>query len=64
MGERLLLPISEAPWQVGLGRSKFYEYVASGEIEVLKVGRRTLVPQASLLAFVERLRAAQSTPAA
>ncbi len=64
MGERLLLPISEAHWQVGLGRSKFYEYVASGEIETVKVGRRTLVPQASLLAFVERLRAAQPTSAA
>jgi excisionase family DNA binding protein len=54
--ERLLLPIAEAHWQVGLGRSKFYEYVASGEIETVKVGRRTLVPQDGLRAFVDRLR--------
>ncbi len=30
MAERLLLPITEAHWQVGVGRSKFYEYVAAG----------------------------------
>ncbi|NAZ74940.1 helix-turn-helix domain-containing protein [Kineococcus sp. T13] len=56
MSERLLLPIPEASWQVGLGRSKFYEFIASGDIETVKVGRRTLVPQESLRAFVERLR--------
>lgn len=61
MSERLLLPINEAYWQVGLGRSKFYEYVASGEIEVVKVSRRTLVPQASLRDFVDRLRQATAT---
>lgn len=58
MSERLLVPVSEAHWLVGLGRSKFYEYVAAGEIEIVKVGRRTLVPQESLRAFVERLRGA------
>ena len=60
--ERLLLPIAEAQWQVGLGRSKFYEYVLSGQIETVKVGRRTLVPQDSLRAFVHALRASRSTP--
>ncbi len=60
MTERLLLPIPEAHWQVGVGRSKFYEYVAAGEIEIVKVGRRTLVPQESLRAFVDRLRASQT----
>ncbi len=63
MTERLLLPIPEAHWQVGVGRSKFYEYVAAGEIEIVKVGRRTLVPQESLRAFVDRLRASQTDPA-
>lgn len=62
MQDRLLVPINEAHWQVGVGRSKFYEYVASGDIEVVKVGRRTLVPQASLQTFVDRLRAAQAGP--
>ncbi len=58
MAERLLLPIPEACWQVGLGRSKFYEHVAAGDIETIKIGRRTLVPQESLQAFVQRLRSA------
>jgi excisionase family DNA binding protein len=59
VSERLLVPVSEAHWLVGLGRSKFYEYVAAGEIEIIKIGRRTLVPQESLRAFVERLRGAE-----
>lgn len=61
MTERLLIPVPEAYWQVSLGRTKFYEYVAAGDIEVVKVGRRTLVPQASLAAFVERLRESSSS---
>lgn len=67
MAERLLHPMPEAIWSSGLGRSKFYELIAAGEIEVVKVGRRTLVPDASLRAFVERLRRGEvhaSSPAA
>lgn len=54
---RLLHPIPEAYRQLGIGRTTFFELVAAGEIEVVKIGRRTLVPQASLRDFVERLRA-------
>lgn len=41
---------------IGLGRSKFYELVQDGEIEVIKVGRTTLVVVASLYAFVASRR--------
>jgi excisionase family DNA binding protein len=57
MSQRLLHPLPEAIWQSGIGRSKFYELVAEGQIEVVKIGRRTLVPDDSLRAFVARLRA-------
>lgn len=56
-GQQLLIPVPEAHAQwLGIGRSKFYELVAAGDIEVVKVGSRTLVPTASLERFVERLR--------
>ncbi|MEW1959956.1 helix-turn-helix domain-containing protein [Kineococcus sp. NPDC059986] len=56
MEEALLLSIEQSARQLGLGRTQLYELVAAGDIEVVKVGRRTLVPQASLRSFVEMLR--------
>lgn len=59
---RLLHPIPDARAVIGgIGRSKFYELVAAGEIEVVHVGRRTLVPDEALTAYVARLRAASGT---
>ncbi|WP_328295784.1 helix-turn-helix domain-containing protein [Kineococcus sp. NBC_00420] len=56
MTEPLLLSVQEAHRQLGLGRSKLYEFITAGDIETVKVGRRTLVPMESLQAFVEKLR--------
>ena len=54
------LPISvripEACRLTGIGRSKLYELIAAGEIEIVKVGTITLVPVTSLRRFVERCR--------
>lgn len=36
----------------GIGRSKLYELIQEGEIEVIKIGAMTLVPVASLEAFI------------
>lgn len=63
MSQRLLHPLPDAIWSSGLGRSKFYELIAAGEIEVVKVGRRTLVPDESLRTFVDRLRRGEVTSA-
>jgi excisionase family DNA binding protein len=38
----------------GIGRSKLYELIAAGEIEIIKVGTITLVPMASLTRFLDR----------
>jgi excisionase family DNA binding protein len=38
-----------------IGRTKFYELVASGEIPVRKIGKKTLVTAADLQDWVERL---------
>lgn len=49
----LTIPIPEACRLIGIGRSKFYELVASGEIPAVRLGRRTLIPLDALRAFIE-----------
>ncbi len=61
---RWLLGIPEACAGLGVGRSTLYELAARGEIEIVRVGRRALVPVASIESYVERLRASDGVPAA
>ena len=48
--------IAEATRLTGIGRSKLYELMASGDLETVKVGRCTLIPMDSLCALIERGR--------
>lgn len=48
--------IRDACRMTGIGRSKFYELIADGEIEIVKVGAITLVPIAALQGLLERNR--------
>jgi excisionase family DNA binding protein len=50
----LTVRIPEACRLTGIGRSKLYELIAAGEIEVVKVGAITLVPVSSLTSFLRR----------
>jgi excisionase family DNA binding protein len=50
----LAVRIREACRLTGIGRSKLYELIAAGEIEVVKVGAITLVPVSSLTSFLRR----------
>lgn len=50
----LTVRIREACRLTGIGRSKLYELIAAGEIEVIKIGTITLVPLASLSNFLRR----------
>ena len=54
--EPISVRIREACRLTGIGRSKFYELVARGDIEVIKVGAITLVPFAGLREFIDRGR--------
>ncbi len=54
----LLLTIDDACEQTRLGRTKIYQLIADGQIEIVKVGRRTLVPFDSLVAWLSKLREA------
>lgn len=52
----LLLSIEEAARALRLGRSKTYELIAAGELEVVHIGRCARVPLDAAEAYVERLR--------
>lgn len=55
---RLTVRIPTAAQMLGIGRSKLYELMGAGEIEVIKIGKATLIVAESLQRFVERQRAA------
>ena len=51
----LLVSIPQAMRMTGLGRSKIYQKMDSGEIESVKVDSRRLIPVDAVVRFVERL---------
>lgn len=52
--EPLTVRIPMAIQLTGIGRSKLYELIKSGDVETVKVGSATLVTMASLRRLVER----------
>ena len=44
--------IPQAIAMIGLSRSKLYEFIKAGDIEVIKIGRSTLIPVESLVQFI------------
>jgi excisionase family DNA binding protein len=60
VGQEPPLPITvrvrEACRLTGIGRSKLYELIAAGEIEIVKVGSMTLIPRAALQRFLDQRR--------
>ena len=46
--------VRDACRMTGIGRSKLCLLIEEGEIEIIKVGSMTLIPVASLEAFLER----------
>ena len=59
---RLLLRIPEVMSTLGLGRTKVYELIATGELPVVRVGRAVRVSRTSLEKWVET-RQQQDSPA-
>ena len=56
-----LPPTARVNWRIndfcrahGIGRSLFYQEVQRGEIKIMKVGKRTLVPDSEARAWQER----------
>ncbi|MFF0240573.1 excisionase family DNA-binding protein [Rhodococcus pyridinivorans] len=41
--------------RLGVGRSKVFELLASGELRSVRIGRTRLIPESALVEFIERL---------
>ena len=50
---KLAYSITEAANAISIGRSKLYELIAEGRIETRKIGKRTVIPAASLHRLLE-----------
>jgi len=53
--DQLLLTIPECCRAAAIGRTKLYELIASGEIPIRKVGRKSLIAASDLRSWVDRL---------
>ena len=53
---QLSFTIQEAVQATGIGRTKLYEYINSGELEAKKIGKRTIVLKHDLDSFLNNLR--------
>ena len=60
--ERLVVSVAEAGALLGISRAFAYELVARGELPVICLGRRRLVPKAALLTLVGASNSRQSLP--
>jgi excisionase family DNA binding protein len=54
--------VKEAAEVLAISRSRLYELVSAGEIQVLKDGARTLVRRSELEAYLDRLEAIARAP--
>jgi excisionase family DNA binding protein len=61
--DQLLYTISQCCRLAAIGRTKFYELVANGDIPVRKVGKKTLVAAADLKRWAEQLPAIETKSA-
>lgn len=53
----LLKSPEESAELLGIGRTTLYALIKAGELHMVKIGRRTLVPMDELEAYVDRLKA-------
>ena len=53
MPERLTLSVEEAGHVLGIGRGPAYELARTGQIPVIRLGRRMVVPRAQLEAMLD-----------
>ena len=58
--KKLTYSIAEVVTLTGVGRSFLYEEIAAGRLRVKKAGRRTLVPDGYLKAWLEGLPEARA----
>jgi len=64
MENKQTLSVEEAAKVLGIGRNLCYDRVKTGEIPVIKIGRRLLVPRAALEKLLADPKPLNLTPAA
>lgn len=57
---KIAYTIPEAVKATGMGRSTIYKLIASNELPVIKVGKRTLLRRTALEGYFDRLEAEQA----
>jgi excisionase family DNA binding protein len=62
-GQRLLLTVSEAARQLGIGRSLLYELLADGQVESIHIGRLRRIPTDALADYIDRQRPSRAAVA-
>ena len=58
--EKLTLSVNEFCACLGIGRTNAYKILAANEVEVIRLGRRTLITKRSVDALIERLALSSS----
>jgi excisionase family DNA binding protein len=53
---QLLMSVVDGMRCLSIGRSKFYELVTKGEIELVKIGSKSCVVVSTIEAYIDRLR--------
>ena len=51
--EPICVKVNDAARMIGVGRTKLYELIAAGEVDVVKLGKSTRVTTASLRALIQ-----------
>jgi excisionase family DNA binding protein len=59
--EPICVRVNDAARMIGIGRTKLYELIATGELETVKIGKATRITTASLHALVERQLVSEPT---
>ncbi|MBN7551827.1 helix-turn-helix domain-containing protein [Mycobacteroides abscessus subsp. abscessus] len=57
--EHRLLPLEDVMARLQVGRTKIYEFIASGQLRSIKVGKRRVVSEAALREFIAAIDGAE-----
>ena len=52
--EPICVRVNDAARMIGIGRTKLYELISSGELETVKIGKATRITTASLHQLINR----------
>ena len=52
--EPICVKVNDAARMIGVGRTKLYELIAAGEVDVVKLGKSTRITTASLRALIQK----------